>query len=55
MSAVYHAVVRAGVDAREGFARRAGALFTARLKESGLLRWLREPPSTQRGDLAMAA
>lgn len=55
VSAVYHAVVRAGVDAREGFARRAGALLTARLKESGLLQWLREPPSTEKGGLAMAA
>jgi hypothetical protein len=55
VSAVYHAVVRAGVDAKEGFAKRAGALFTARLKESGLLGWLREPPSIQRGDLALAA
>lgn len=55
VSAVYHAVVRAGVDAKEGFAKRAGALFTARLKQSGLLEWLREPPSTQSGGLPLAA
>lgn len=55
VSAVYHAVVRAGVDAKEGFAKRAGALLTARLKESGLLRWLKEPPNIQRGDLGLAA
>lgn len=55
VSAVYHAVIRAGVDAKEGFARRPGALFTARLKEAGLLQWLRQTPKGQVGSVPLAA
>lgn len=54
-AAVVNMVVRAGVDAKEGFARRPGALFTARLRDSGLLAWLREaPPLAGKGGLAGA-
>lgn len=55
VSAVYHMLVRAGVDAKEGFAKRPGALFTARLKESGILKWLRRPQYPPTGELTVAA
>ncbi len=38
---VHNAIIRAGVDKREGFARKAGALLVSRLKQGGLWELLR--------------
>lgn len=46
---VYLAAQRAAVDAREGFARRAGALFISRLQASGLYAELMNAPPTRVG------
>jgi hypothetical protein len=34
---IYQMVIRAQVDLREGFARKAGALLVSRLKQAGIL------------------
>jgi hypothetical protein len=48
---VYSMVRRAGVDKREGFARRAGALFLSRLKTCGLWDALRAAPVCRVGEV----
>lgn len=49
--AVYQMVLRAGVDHRECFARKPGALFVSRLKACALWSELREVPLTRVGAL----
>jgi DNA-binding Lrp family transcriptional regulator len=54
-AAVHDAIIRAGVDKREGFARKPGALLVSRLKESGLWELLRSTPAYRVGVRPLAA
>jgi hypothetical protein len=47
--AVFFAAQRSQVDSQEGFARKAGALLVARLKESGLLEEIMGVPKIRVG------
>jgi hypothetical protein len=47
--AVHDAIIRAGVDKREGFARKPGVLLVSRLKESALWELLQSTPANTVG------
>jgi hypothetical protein len=55
LAIVHDAIIRAGVDRTEGFARWPGVLLVSRLKASGLWEHLQSTPACQVGVTALPA